>query len=79
MSQPNKTLLQLPKAVKTSSRSSFSIHWYATEYDANLIGAIVRAQGISYNGGFYHGRNCGRDRSWDYMDDTHGMLYAVTN
>lgn len=64
--------------VKTDSRISFGIEFYATEAEAERRGQQVRTQGDTYNGGWLHGKVCGRDPSFDYLDPEHGRLYAVT-
>ena len=68
----------LPTAVKAESRICFGIAWFKTEAEADEYGEWVRSIGSTYNGGFYHGRPCGRDKSWDYVDDELGELFAVT-
>lgn len=65
---------ELPTPVKTESRICFGISWFATEEEADRYAAYVREQGITYNGGFFHGRPCGRDRDWD-----RDGLFAVTD
>lgn len=67
-----------PQPVRYDSRSCFGIKWYATEAEADEVGAQVTASGATYNGGFFHGRSCGRDPSFDYVDSVFGPLYAVT-
>lgn len=67
-----------PVPVKTESRICFGIAWYTSQEDALRASALVRKHGDTYNGGFYHGMPCGRDKGFDYVDPTHGQLYAVT-
>lgn len=67
----------LPEPVETDVRISFSIAWFATEAEADRYGAYVRATGATYNGGWYHGRPCGREPSRDVERDGK-KLYAVT-
>ena len=69
----------LPYHVKYRAGCAFSIRWFATEEDANIMGAAVRASGATYNGGYYHGRPCGRDETFDYIDPVLGQIYAVTD
>lgn len=63
-----------PEPVRRESRTCFGISWFATEAEADAYAAIVHEQGLTYNGGFFHGMPCGRDKTWD----TDG-LYAVTD
>ena len=69
----------LPKPVKIDSRICFSINYFTSEADADLFAADVVRRGITYNGGWFHGRPCGRDETWDYEDRALGKLYAVTD
>ncbi len=69
---------QLPKPVKTDSRICFGIKYFASEADADRYAEHVVATGQTYNGGFYHGMACGRDKTWDHVDKELGQLYAVT-
>lgn len=49
------------------------------EAEALAYDQIVRKAGRTYNGGWFHGMNCGRDRTWDRKDDPEfGQLYACT-
>lgn len=74
-----KTKIKLPEPVKTDSRICFAIRYFKTEQDADTYAAWVRSQGITYNGGYFHGMPCGRDKTWDYVDPELGQLYAVTD
>lgn len=66
--------------IKYDSRICFGIDYYDDESEAKREGNKVRESGATYNGGFYHGRPCGRDDSWDYFDKKLGKkLYAVTS
>lgn len=67
-----------PVPVKVDSRIAFGIEYYTSLTAAEARGRQVRQEGQTYNGGYFHGQPCGRDASWDYTDDTHGRLYAVT-
>jgi hypothetical protein len=69
---------QRPVAARTESRISFGISWFKTEAEADEYSEWIRSIGSTYNGGFYHGRPCGRDPSWDYVDKELGELFAVT-
>ena len=68
----------VPQPVKTESRICFGIVWFVTEHDANVFDRYITERGHAYNGGFFHGMPCGRDRAFDYIDDQLGRLYAVT-
>ena len=72
-------MMDIPKPVKNERRICFAIAYFQTEEDAQRYSEWVKEQGFTYNGGFYHGRPCGREKSWDYQDSTLGMLFAVTH
>jgi len=76
MAKPKSTL---PTAAKQDSRICFGILYFTSEDDANVYAAHVKAQGFTYNGGWFDGMPCGRDKSFDHVDDTLGQLYAVTH
>lgn len=78
MAKSRKQIVALPQPVKIDSRICFGISYFATEADADRVAAEVQRRGETYNGGFFHGMSCGRDRSWDYVDPTLGPLFAVT-
>lgn len=67
-----------PTPVKREDRICFGIAYFSTEADAEAYALVVRARGEEYNGGFFHGMPCGRDRSRDHVDEALGQLYAVT-
>jgi len=68
----------VPAPFKSQGRICFGINWYRTEAEAIEAGEIVRERGETYNGGYFHGMPCGRDKQWDYDDADAGRLYAVT-
>jgi hypothetical protein len=68
----------LPVPVRIDSRICFGIAYFATEAEADLYAADVVRRGVTYNGGWFDGMACGRDRSWDYTDADGRRLYAVT-
>jgi len=68
---------QIPGCVDSSSRGCFGIKWFDTEESANLFAAEVKAAGLTYNGGWYHGKACGREESFD-REVNGRKLYAVT-
>lgn len=79
MRQPGKRSRRVvPQPVKTSSRTCFGIAYFTREVDAEVFAAEVARTGQTYNGGFFHGMACGRDKGWDYVDASLGQLYAVT-
>lgn len=57
---------ELPKAVRMDSRICFGIYWFLSEEDAQAYAAYIRSRGDTYNGGWFHGMACGRDKSFDY-------------
>lgn len=66
-------------AVKRESRICFGISYFATEAEAETYAAQVKAAGRTYNGGFFHGMPCGRDKAFDHVDPVHGQVFAVTD
>ena len=68
----------VPTPVKVDSRIGFAIEYFTTEADAMAYDAMVRERGDTYNGGWFHGMACGREKQWDYVDATLGPLFAVT-
>jgi len=76
----NKPKVKYPghRSVRLDSRICFAIKWYATEKEADEMGAYSRAIGNTYNGGMFHGMACGRDKSWDMKDENGNMIYAIT-
>lgn len=63
--------------VKEDSRTCFGIDYYDDEAEADEVGAKVTASGQTYNGGYFHGMKCGREKSRDIVVDG-VQLYAVT-
>lgn len=71
----------LPSPVRSESRTAFGLLYFATEAEAEIYGEHVLQRGDTYNGGFYHGMACGRDRSFDHDAVIEGQtvrLYAVS-
>lgn len=58
-------------------RIAFCLRWYATEELAKLAAEYVRKSGRSYNGGYFHGKPCGREESFDTERDGQ-KLFAVS-
>jgi hypothetical protein len=66
--------------VEYDSRICFGIALFDDEAKADEYAAEVKAKGFTYNGGWYHGMPCGRDKSWDHEDKVTGVkLFAVTD
>lgn len=77
MSNQFNPLTPAPMPVDVDVRICFGIAWYASEEDAELADAETRKRGNTYNGGYFHGMNCGREGSWDRVRE--GVKqYAVT-
>lgn len=74
----NRISVPPPQPVKSESRICFGIKWFSSEADAQAYAKVVQERGETYNGGYFHGMPCGRDKGFDYVDDTLGPLYAVT-
>jgi hypothetical protein len=68
-----------PEPVRRDDRTCFGIAWFSSDYQARVYAWHVERRGLTYNGGFMHGRRCGRDRTWDRTDPELGRLYAVTD
>jgi hypothetical protein len=77
--KPAEKPAEVPKPVKIDARTAFAINWFQSEADAQAFAADVKRRGATYNGGWLHGRPCGRDETWDYVDENLGKLYAVTD
>ena len=69
----------IPNCVEYGSRICFGIALFDKEEHADSYAAEVKRKGRTYNGGWYHGMPCGRDKSWDGPNKEGGMLYAVTD
>lgn len=67
-----------PTPVKIDSRICFGIAYFTSETDAVAYHEYVRSIGATYNGGYFHGMACGRDKTWDHVDPKLGQLFAVT-
>lgn len=69
---------EYPKTVLVESRICFGIEWFATESEADTAHDLIRGRGDTYNGGFFHGMPCGRDKGHDRDHPELGKIYAVT-
>ena len=79
MRKKKTTPLLVPQPVKIDSRICFGIAYFTSKKDAEAYDRYVREQGLTYNGGYFHGMSCGRDATWDHVDQSSGkQLYAVT-
>jgi hypothetical protein len=65
--------------IDRDDRSCFGIAWFRQEAEADRYAAHVTERGWTYNGGFYHGRPCGRDQSKDQKFPNGDIWYAVTD
>lgn len=64
--------------VDMAARITHTVEWYATENEAETMGAYYRKAGLKYNGGLHHGKLCGREPGRDKRDETGRKVYAVT-
>ena len=64
--------------VDTDVRICFAIAWFESEESAQEATKDESVKGSTYNGGMFHGMQCGRDKTWDRTDDKGRKLYAVT-
>ena len=79
MPRPRKaTAVAPPKPDKIDSRICFSIAYFKSEDDAVKYGEYIRSRGDTYNGGYFHGMPCGREKDRDYTDPELGRLFGVT-
>lgn len=76
----NSMALELAKdRIKYEGRICFGLEFFDTEARAIERGEEIAAAGHTYNGGFYHGRTCGREPQFDYTDPKTGKrLFAVS-
>jgi hypothetical protein len=59
-------------------RIAFSLYMFTNEDDANTCAREVERQGNTYNGGWMHGRACGREDRFDYTDNVGVRWFAVS-
>lgn len=70
---------KIPTPIRTESRICFGISYFATEEEADAFAEHVRERGDTYNGGWFHGMPCGRDRGFDRRNDEGERVeFAVT-
>lgn len=65
-------------AIDRDERICFGIVWFPTEKLANQYHEIVCKQGCTYNGGYFHGMACGRDKSFDKYENPRKMSNGKT-
>lgn len=78
----SKVLWYVPKARGrwySDSRISIGILFFADERDAVECAKAVRKAGNEYNGGWFQGKACGREKERDYTDDNGVKWFAVTH
>ena len=68
----------IPHAAKRDSRICFGIAFFKTEEEADRYAKFMGVSGRTYNGGYFHGTSCGREKDRDIVDAELGQLYAVT-
>jgi hypothetical protein len=59
-------------------RISLSVLYFEKKEEADKIAKEVVKQGCTYNGGWFHGKSCGRETAFDYQDKEGTKWYAVT-
>ena len=59
-------------------RVSLSVLYFEKESDANTIAKKVAKAKCAYNGGWFDGTPCGREKHRDYQDKDGIEWYAVT-
>lgn len=65
--------------VRYDGRICFGIAFFDSEESAMEYHEEVRQEGRTYNGGWFHGMPCGRNKQWDTEDESGRMQYAVTD
>ena len=68
----------LAKAIEQEGRICFGLAWYGTETEAEEAAKAVQEAGHTYNGGYFHGMPCGREKQFDYDHPQAGRRYAVS-
>lgn len=64
--------------VDRDSRICFGISFFLSEKEADEYAKFVKEQGYTYNGGYFDGMPCGRDKSFDRVVGEQKQ-YAVTD
>jgi hypothetical protein len=74
-----KRLTEAPNRVKYEGRGCFGLEFYATIEEARARAREVQRIGLTYNGGMFHGKPCGRETQFDHTDPETGQaLFAVS-
>ena len=77
--EERRRLDELRKGAIYDGRTCLSIYWHKTEADAEEHGRLVKKLGLTYNGGMFHGMECGREPGRDSFDrEAKIKLYATT-
>jgi hypothetical protein len=63
---------------KYDGRICFGVQYFTDPQDAEAFAAAVEEEGACYNGGWFHGMPCGRDKSFDHTDAEGVKWLAVT-
>ena len=64
---------------KRDDRICFGLAFFVTEAEADEYAVNVQAAGRKYNGGYFHGMDCGRSKGFDHTDEDGVQYYAVTD
>ena len=60
---------RLEKEGRFDGRIAFSMRYYTDEKDAERFGELSSKMGNTYNGGWFHGMSCGREKQFDHEID----------
>jgi hypothetical protein len=64
---------------KYQSGNATAVWFFKEEADADAFAASVKAAGATYNGGYFHGKPCGREKERDHTDQHGVRWFAVTH
>ena len=65
--------------IRTEQRICFGLKYFDDEAEAQAEGDRMRKAGYTFNGGWFHGKPCGRETQFDYFDKEIGKeLFAVS-
>jgi hypothetical protein len=59
-------------------RICLSIMFFTEEAKADRFGELSKKEGNTYNGGYFHGMECGREKERDYTDADGVRWYGAT-
>lgn len=68
----------LPIPVMYEGRICFAIEWFNSEPEADVYARHVRNAGDTYNGGWFDGSACGREKRFDCDDGFGNTIFAVS-